>query len=80
MGLLKRTYSLPEEVLRPFEETVRRGQRSARLATLVREWTEEQRRLRLRKEIIAGCREMASEYLDQERDYHLLEEEANAGL
>lgn len=80
MGLLKRTYVLPEEVLRPFEETVARGQRSALVATLVRDWTDEQRRLELRKEVISGCREMASEYVEQERAYHLLEEEANRGL
>jgi metal-responsive CopG/Arc/MetJ family transcriptional regulator len=80
VGSLKRTYALPEEVLRPFEETVGRGQRSALLATLVRNWTDEQRRLKLRKEVIQGCQEMASEYVDQERAYHLLEEEANRGL
>lgn len=80
MDLLKRTFVLPEEVLRPFEETVGRGQRSALVATLIRDWTDEQRRLGLHQAIISGCREMASEYIEQERAYHLLEEEASRGL
>jgi metal-responsive CopG/Arc/MetJ family transcriptional regulator len=76
MGLLKRTYSLPEEVLLPFEESVGKGDRSAFLAGLMRAWLDEQRRRKLRREVVAGCREMAAEYLDQERAYHSLEEEA----
>ena len=80
MKLLKRTYTLPAEILQPFEEAVDRGHRSALLAALVKDWLEARRRERLRGEILAGCREMAREYLAQERAYHPLEEEADRGL
>ena len=79
MRLLKRTYTLPEEVLLPFEEAVGRGQRSSLLAALLKGWLDEQRRKRLRKEIVAGCKEMAGEYLELEKAYHSLEEEADLG-
>lgn len=80
MRLLKRTYTLPTEIIQPFEEAVGRGQRSALLASLLKDWLEARRRERLRREVVAGCQEMAEEYLALEQAYHTLEEEAHRGL
>jgi hypothetical protein len=80
MGLLKRTYALPEEVLRPFEAVVGKGKRSTLLTGLIRDWIEEQHLKKLRKGIVSGCREMSAEYLEQESSYHPFEEEAGRGL
>jgi len=77
MGLLKRTYSLPEDVLNSFESVVSRGRRSAVLASLIEAWLEERRLKKLRADIVTGCREMAGEYLEQEKTYHPLEEEVD---
>jgi len=79
MNLIKRTYTLPEEVIIPFEEAVNRGGRSALLASLIHEWLEKRRLAELRSRVIEGCREMGAEYLEQERAYHRAEEEANRG-
>ena len=75
MGLLKRTYALPQQTLEEFERTTAPGNRSALVAELLREWLARQKRERLRKEVIEGCREMADVYLEMEREYHPLEEE-----
>ena len=80
MKLLKRTYTMPPDILQPFEEAVDRGHRSALLASLLKDWLEGRRRERLRREVLAGCQEMAEEYLAQEQAYHPLEEEAHRGL
>ena len=80
MGLLKRTYALPTETVESFERSVASGQRSAVIATLLRDWLEAQRRERLRRDIIEGCREMADIYTEIEREYHPLEEEAHRAL
>jgi hypothetical protein len=80
MRLLKRTYALPTEIVQPFEEAVDRGHRSALLASLLKNWLEGRRRESLRREVLAGCREMAEEYLAQEQAYHPLEEEVHRGL
>jgi hypothetical protein len=75
MNLTKRTYSLPSETITTFEAEVPSGRRSGVVAELVRDWLERRRRERLREEIVAGCRDMGSEYLVVEREYHPLEEE-----
>ncbi|HKI36605.1 MAG TPA: hypothetical protein VKA46_32410 [Gemmataceae bacterium] len=80
MGLLKRTYALPQQTLEEFERTTAPGKRSALVAELLREWLERQKRDRLRKEVIEGCREMADVYLEIEREYHPLEEEVERAL
>ena len=80
MRMMKRTYALPENVVRPFEEAVERGQRSALLAGLLRFWLAEQRRKALRAEILEGCQEMAEEFLELEKSFRPLEEEAGRGL
>lgn len=80
MGVLKRTYVLPDETVSAFEREVEPGRRSATVAVLIREWLEEARRRRLREEIVDGLADMAGEYLVVEREYHPLEEEVERGL
>jgi len=73
--LPKRTYTLPQEVVEPFEEAVPTGRRSAVVANLMAGWLERRRQEQLRHEIVEGCREMAAEYLVVEGEFHALEEE-----
>jgi len=73
--LPKRTYTLPQEVVEPFEDAVPAGRRSALVAELMAGWLERRRQERLRREIVEGCREMAAEYLAVEGEFHTLEEE-----
>jgi hypothetical protein len=75
MGLTKRTYALPSDTVSKFEESIPSGQRSAVVAQLLRDWLAEKERLRLRQEIIEGCRDMAEIYLQVEKEFHPLEEE-----
>ena len=55
MTLRRRTYTLPEETLRQFEEAVAPRQRSSTIDTLLRAWLEQRQREQLRREIIEGC-------------------------
>jgi len=80
MALLKRTYALPPDALEEFENAVAPGKRSGVITELLRDWLEEQRRQRLRREVIEGCRVMADIYLELERAYHPLEEEVEHAL
>lgn len=80
MPLLKRTYALPTDTIEEFERTVAPGQRSAVLASLIAQWLEQLRREQLRREIIAGCQEMAGVYLEIEQAFHPLEEEVHRAL
>ena len=80
MELTKRTYTLPADTLAQFEQVVMPGRRSATIDALLREWLEQQRRERLRQEIIEGCQAMADVYLEIERDFHPLEEEVQRAL
>lgn len=80
MSLLKRTYALPPDTLESFERAVAPGRRSPVIATLLRQWLEEQERERLRREVIEGCREMAEVYLEVEQEFHPLEEEVHRAL
>ncbi len=80
MTLQKRTYTLPADTLQQFEQVVIPGKRSAIIDTLMREWLDNQRRERLRQEIIEGCEAMADVYLAIEREFHPLEEEVHRAL
>jgi hypothetical protein len=80
MRSLKRTYSLPVDTLKKFEQKVPGEQRNAVLAQLLRDWLERDRREELRRQIIEGCRDMADIYLEIEREYHPLEEEVQRAL
>lgn len=75
MGLQKRTYALPPDVVERFENAVSAGNRSSVVAGILKAWIEEQERARLRSAVIEGCRDMADVYLEIEREYHPLEEE-----
>jgi metal-responsive CopG/Arc/MetJ family transcriptional regulator len=80
MTLMKRTYALPAETLRQFEEAVAPRQRSSTINTLLRTWLEQRQREQLRQEIIEGCAAMADVYLAIEREYHPLEEEVERAI
>jgi Arc/MetJ-type ribon-helix-helix transcriptional regulator len=75
MGLQKRTYSLPPELVERFERSVAAGRRSAVVSELVNDWLEQQQREELRADIIEGCHEMWDVYLEVEKEYHPLDEE-----
>ena len=77
MGLLKRTYALPRNVLEEFERAVGPGKRSAIIAEALNHWLEGKHREQLRREVIEGCHAMADLYLEIEQQYHPLEEEAS---
>lgn len=78
IALHKRTYSLPDKTLARFEAVVPNGERSRAIARLVEDWLERERLLKLRQEIIAGCEDMADEYLSLSEAYYPLEEEVTA--
>ena len=80
MRLKKRTYALPPETVEEFDKAVQPGKRSAVVAHLMHSWLDEQRRERLRQEVIEGCQDMADVYLEIEREYHPLEEEVARAL
>ncbi len=80
MGLLKRTYAIPQETIARFEGVVQPGKRSAVVGALIEEWVETRRLEALRREVIEGCREMAAVYLAIEAEYHPLEEEVMRAL
>jgi metal-responsive CopG/Arc/MetJ family transcriptional regulator len=80
MRLQKRTYALPPETVREFDEAVQPGRRSTVVADLMQSWLDERRRARLREAVIEGCKEMADLYLEIEREYHPLEEEVERVL
>ncbi|MBI5091625.1 MAG: hypothetical protein HZB26_04180 [Candidatus Hydrogenedentes bacterium] len=77
MGTVKRTYALPEEIVTRFEQSVAPRRRSSVLAKVMQQWMAEQERGELTERVVEGCREMADTYLELERDFHLLEEEAD---
>jgi metal-responsive CopG/Arc/MetJ family transcriptional regulator len=72
MGLLKRTYAIPQQILDEFERVTAPSERSALVAEMMREWLDQQQ---LRQEVIEGCCDMADVYLATEREFHPLEEE-----
>jgi len=80
MRRVKRTYAFPPEILDEFERTVGAGERSALLAQLVQEWLARSKREQLRRDIIAGCRDMAEVYRHVEREYHSLEAEVQRAV
>lgn len=77
MTLTKRTYSFSPDLIKKFESKVEPGKRSAVLSSIMTEWMELQEKKNLQKQIIEGCMEMAETYLEMEKEYHPLEEEAD---
>ena len=80
MPLQKRTYALPPQTLEQFEAAVSAGRRSAVVAQLLDEWLEGQRRERLRRDVIEGCREMADVYQEIEREFYPLDQEVDRAI
>ena len=80
MRLQKRTYALPPDTVKEFDEVVQPGKRSAVVGDLMQSWLDEQRRARLRQEVIEGCRDMADVWIEMEREFHPLEEEVDRVL
>lgn len=80
MRLQKRTYALPPETVEEFDKAVQPGKRSAVVAHLMHSWLDEQRRERLRREVIEGCRDMADVWIEMEREFNPLEEEVEHAL
>lgn len=75
MAAIKRTYALPEETVREFEEMVAPGKRSTVLNKVIKDWLDARKRMELRKQIDEGCREMWGVWLETEKEWHPLEEE-----
>ncbi|MEN6371273.1 MAG: hypothetical protein ABFD64_04590 [Armatimonadota bacterium] len=76
MAAVKRTYALPEETVREFEQAVTPGRRSTVLNKVMKDWLGEQKRMKLREQVAEGCREMWDVWLESEKEWHPLEEEA----
>jgi hypothetical protein len=77
MGLAKRTYALPSDTLKRFEQAIAPGKRSAKVAELIENWIREREREALRQDIIEGCREMGEIYLAIAKEWEPLEEEVD---
>jgi len=76
MKQLKRTYALPENTVSKFESEVQAGQRSGVIATLMDQYLEEKRKEELRRDIDEGCKAMWDEYLEIQREFHAIDQEA----
>lgn len=73
---IKKTYSLPKFIVQKFENIAQKRERSNVISMLIEKWIEEKEKEKLRRQIISGCKEMSSVYLEIERENHPLEEEA----
>lgn len=80
METAKRTYALPSNTLKRFEQEIAPGKRSAKVAELIEDWIREREREALRQNIIEGCREMNEIYLDAARDWEGADDELWRGL
>ena len=76
---VKRTYAIPEDIVKDFESSIPAGKRSAALVEMMSEWIGERKRETLRKNVIAGCLDMAEVQMELEREFRPLEEEAANG-
>lgn len=80
METAKRTYALPAQTLKRFEQEISPGKRSAKVAELIEDWIREREREALRQNIIEGCREMWDVYLETAQEWEPLDREADRGL
>ncbi len=80
MSTVKRTYSLPSDLVSRFEEQVAPRRRSRTLAQVLQHWLEVEERRRLRAEIEEGLRDMAEEYLAIAREFEPLDAELDRAL
>jgi len=75
MRLAKRTYSLPPELVKQFEEYLAPGERSRFLAKLIEQWLAERQRAELRRQVIEGCKDMSGLYEEIDREWNRASEE-----
>lgn len=80
MDMEKRTYALPAQTLKRFEQQIAPGKRSAKVAELIEDWIRERERQALRQNIIEGCREMWDVYLETAQEWGPLDREADRVL
>jgi hypothetical protein len=76
----KRTYALPAQTLKRFEQEIAPGKRSAKVAELIEGWIREREREALRQNIIEGCRKMWEVYLEAAQEWEPLDREADRAL
>ncbi len=67
--VVKRTYVIPEDIIRIFESQVPAGKRSAVVVELIREWNERRNLDALRLNVIAGCLDMADVQQELMREF-----------
>ena len=77
MTMVKRTYILPPDTLKRFENEVASGQRSTIIASLIANWLEERERAAIRQSVIEGCRAMSEEYLEVAREWAPLDDDVD---
>lgn len=70
MNLAKRTYTLPPSLLERYEQQLAPGQRSKIIAQLMEDWLAERERAELRSQVIEGCKQMASLYLEVDQEWN----------
>jgi hypothetical protein len=75
MGTAKRTYALPSQTLKRFEQEIAPGKRSAKVAELIEGWIREREREALRQNIIEGCHEMNELLLEIAREWEGADDE-----
>lgn len=63
MAVIKRTYAIPEEIVRQFEKVVVPGKRSVVISELISGWLADQRREELRRAVIEGCLDMTEAHM-----------------
>ena len=80
MRMAKRTYSLPPDLVRRFEQCLAPGERSAFLARLIADWLAERERQELRRRVVEGCRDMAGLYREIDEEWRNASDEVWRGV
>ena len=80
MRLVKRTYTLPPDLLEKFERRLPPGERSSSLARIIEAWLAEREREELRRLVVEGCEDMRSEYEKLDREWAPAADEVWRGI
>ena len=80
MEYTKRTYALPADALRKFEQVVQPGQRSGLVASLIQEWLADRERQALRQSLAEGLEDMADIYREIEQEFNAIDEELHRAV
>ncbi len=75
MRLAKRTYTLPPDLLRKFENRLPPGERSSSLAHIMEAWLAEREREELRHLVVEGCQAMKDDYEEIDREWTSVSDE-----